>query len=1330
MPDTQYIDAARPGVDNIAGPALGPALAKAILAATGHLATKAAATVSPTAAIDAPSTDLVDMMNYLLGNILGLDRSSKLVEVVATRGSTPDADPNGTPHITIELKFSLGAWPEALLAELPSSILSIDIDPAKLARDRDYAIKVQDKIQARLDDFVADYVGKAVGNVAGFEHGVAAAAAEALKHLLASEIMKPLANELADSLLDLDLPDRADVVTILSDGFDSIRDKYVAQFVPELAKTYAKVGLSEILTTLSSGLDPKWAGAISEVGHGILDTVIGNMVDNYFQITPEKDILDGVKFTEVLGTATANLLIDFRALDKKIVDDILGIDGHGVIDKWLTEVLNGKIDDFVTDKFIDAFRFLAGDIEAPNLEELFSKFAGQFSIAEIRELLGDFFINYAGNQLAQLFVNIDSLPEALVSQLGSVIGSGVLGEAIGSITMGAVGDLFGIATWGAIGTSIFNGLGAILGAGVGAVAGSVVFELLDDLFDGAISGFFNHVIDWIRNDSPQAFYGVHFDSTANQFVHGTGEEYSKDSNNQMRAAVKALSDAFSTRVDAIIDFVGQKASFDAGYDNVYMVWGKKHYDSKYASFIGGNESNRLGYSADPATVAVSTIGGVLHHMNFHSGNAILSKAFDMWKAQIAAGGGGEAAFASPNAFTLLQNIVGLAHFANAYRQDPTVYDELMASDAPIAITILQEFLEAQSRGFNDATTLRGSSLGLEEIGSAAAGDTIILDGPAWRAIARGGDDTIHAGAAHIQSVDGGTGNDTLILAKSRDSYVVTERRDREAVLFDSAGGIKITVANVEVVVFKGVALHFGEAFPYYGGTGNDWLRGDPGIDHIFGNDGDDLIESGGGPDRVYGGAGNDSIFGGAGNDTLGGDAGDDLVDGGAGADTLYGWDGNDRLLGGADNDLLLGDAGDDVLDGGAGEDTLWGFTEDDILSGGEGSDLLYGESGNDLLRGGDGADIINGGDGDDMASYDGAASGVTVDLSITGLQNTGQGFDALISIEKLAGSDFDDRLTGNAAANLLVGGGGNDSIFGAAGDDSVWGGEGDDLLDGGGGDDTIDGGSGNDTASYASAATPVEIDLSNEEDQVTRGAGTDVLVGIENVTGSAFDDSLAGDAGSNLLFGAGGADTEAGGEGHDSVWGGAGDDLLDGGPGDDTIDGGAGNDTVSYAAAESRVEIDLSWIEDQNTRGAGIDTLISIENVVGSGFDDALTGNHFANRLAGGGGADLLTGGEGGDRFVYLALSDSTGAAADLISDFGAGDRIDLSALDADSGTDGDQAFHLGTTAGRTGDIRLVYDSSGDRTALYLYVDDDTVADATIWLAGNQLSLTSADFVL
>lgn len=134
-----------------------------------------------------------------------------------------------------------------------------------------------------------------------------------------------------------------------------------------------------------------------------------------------------------------------------------------------------------------------------------------------------------------------------------------------------------------------------------------------------------------------------------------------------------------------------------------------------------------------------------------------------------------------------------------------------------------------------------------------------------------------------------------------------------------------------------------------------------------------------------------------------------------------------------------------------------------------------------------------------------------------------------------------------------------------------------------------------------------------------------------------------------------------GGVGADSVWGGAGDDALDGGVGDDTIDGGAGFDLVSYAFAATHVEIDLSILEDQLTRGGGVDTLISIEGVIGSDHNDLLTGSNVSNTLRGGGGDDVLRGGggadflygeAGADLYVYDAVSDAPLGAGDWLADF------------------------------------------------------------------------------
>ncbi|WP_430396846.1 phage head spike fiber domain-containing protein [Ferrovibrio sp.] len=91
------------------------------------------------------------------------------------------------------------------------------------------------------------------------------------------------------------------------------------------------------------------------------------------------------------------------------------------------------------------------------------------------------------------------------------------------------------------------------------------------------------------------------------------------------------------------------------------------------------------------------------------------------------------------------------------------------------------------------------------------------------------------------------------------------------------------------------------------------------------------------------------------------------------------------------------------------------------------------------------------------------------------------------------------------------------------GADVMDGGAGDDLLLGGPGSDTLIGGSGIDTVSYVGSAASVRVSL-----QSGLGLGGDAegdrLSGIENITGTAFADVLAGDAGSNALLGGAGND--------------------------------------------------------------------------------------------------------------------------------------------------------------------------------------------------------------
>ncbi|MFM2068052.1 MAG: hypothetical protein RLZZ584_2961, partial [Pseudomonadota bacterium] len=204
-------------------------------------------------------------------------------------------------------------------------------------------------------------------------------------------------------------------------------------------------------------------------------------------------------------------------------------------------------------------------------------------------------------------------------------------------------------------------------------------------------------------------------------------------------------------------------------------------------------------------------------------------------------------------------------------------------------------------------------------------------------------------------------------------------------------------------------------------------------------------------------------------DRITGGAGNDVLSGAAGADTLNGLAGNDRLLGSAGNDTLTGGAGIDTLAGGAGSDT---YTVDDAgdlvvetdpvaTSGGAdrvnsllasytltdhveqgritaaGAANLSGNALSNTLYAGTGSNVLDGAGGVDTASWAFATKAVSVSLAITGAQATGgSGSDALVDIENLTGSRFNDSLGGNAGANTLDGGAGADTLSGGDGNDT------------------------------------------------------------------------------------------------------------------------------------------------------------------------------------------------------------------------------------------------------------------------------------------------------
>jgi Ca2+-binding RTX toxin-like protein len=403
---------------------------------------------------------------------------------------------------------------------------------------------------------------------------------------------------------------------------------------------------------------------------------------------------------------------------------------------------------------------------------------------------------------------------------------------------------------------------------------------------------------------------------------------------------------------------------------------------------------------------------------------------------------------------------------------------------------------------------------------------------------------------------------------------------------------------------------------------------------------------------------------------------------------------------------INGTAGNDLIDA---THTIAGqplpTNEDDVINGGNGVDTINGLNGNDTLNGGGGADTLIGGAGNDTYVVDNASDIVT--------ENSGQGTDTIqSSVTYTLSSDVE---------NLSLTASGNINGTGNALDNAVTGNSGNNVLAGLAGADTLDGGLGTDTATYATSTAGVNVSLA-----IGHGSGGDAqgdaLINIENLTGSAFGDTLEGDGGNNVLV------------------------------------GGGGTDTLSFEHAAAGVTVSLAITAAQNTNAAGTDTLTGFENLTGTAFDDVLTGSSGSNvliglngndtlnggggadtliggagndTLVGGSGADILTGGLDADRFVFGALADSAPGTPDLVTDFVHGtDILDFSAIDANTSSNGNQSFAFGGQDANVVARSVTWFESGGNTIIQADVNGNTAADFTITLMGTNHHLTASDFIL
>ncbi|HEX8214623.1 MAG TPA: calcium-binding protein [Allosphingosinicella sp.] len=230
------------------------------------------------------------------------------------------------------------------------------------------------------------------------------------------------------------------------------------------------------------------------------------------------------------------------------------------------------------------------------------------------------------------------------------------------------------------------------------------------------------------------------------------------------------------------------------------------------------------------------------------------------------------------------------------------------------------------------------------------------------------------------------------------------------------------------------------------------------------------------------------------------------------------------------------------------------------------------------------------------------------------------------------GGTHNDTLIGGHSNDVLEGGDGDDVLDGRFGDDALRGGAGNDRLIGLSGVNTMEGGAGNDTYVVENANNMIAEAANGGEDTIeTSTASWTLQANIEHLryTGTGSFEGI-------------------GNELNNSISGGDAGDRLAGRGGNNVLDGVGGYDFVDYTGATRGVVVDLGADGASDNGFGGSDTLIRIENVIGSSYGDLIYGGDEANRIEGRAGNDVLYGLDGNDFLL--------GEAGDDILNGGAGD--------------------------------------------------------------------------
>ena len=1181
-------------------------------------------------------TPLEDLLNYVSDDILGLDRTSPLASV---RFRIVEKDGSRKLYVDVILGSATGEVVDQL-----SEIVEIDHEFDKKILD------VTAKIRDWVNDQAVSLSNDAVAALGGDDRLFGVMLQKVAIDVARDQLVKDLSASFETAALNLTLPELSSITSAFGAAFDTIEDKLYVTAPKTLVNFYTANGIAALIEAVRHGSNgDAYATAIDRIGNGFLAPEIDKLVTALLTDETYEFNTDG--FTEALKTAVFDgfLLDDIR---DQFFDDFLGLDRGSEFETLLESILTDESRTIFSNALGEIMDFVTNDFSGFDFGDLFNG----FDIVDIAsKLIGA----VSPQDLADIFVDIDSLGEATAAHLGSLLATSILGSTFKALAVDAATALFANATATALATTLFQGLGALFTGGLGMIAGSLVYEALDWITGGWIS---NLIDSLFGSDSPQVWYSVTFNN-GDLVPH---LDYSKDSEASQRKAIGDIAEAYADMTSDIVDFVGVDIDSYGGPYSLAISWRMKSFGKNV--WIGP-ENNPIYMSTSPENVARAAVTYTLDRIVFDQ-DTMRGKAFEIWKDDMPAG---SLALATSEAFLQLERYMDRADFAQAYIDNPAAIDAILAGEPSVAqAAFMIDYFWALEHGLFDGVAFRPPTV---TDAAPLAHDATLQTGEDGRLIAfftADGDDLAYRLAQGGGPTHGSvtvTPNGGLIYTPDANYYGL----DSFTFLVTDAQGRNSTATVT-------IAIQSDGRYAVVGTSQGDSLVGFTPSDELFGFAGDDLLNGGGGADQMTGGQGNDKyIVDDAGDEVLEqqgegidsvegsvsialsanvenltltgsgaidgtgnglanliiGNAAANLIDGGAGADTLRGGAGDDRYrvdnLGdvvveafaeGADtvessvNFTLGANLENLTLIGGAAASAT-GNGLANILVGNSASNVLTGGAGHDRLNGMGGSDIMKGGIGNDTYVVDRVTDVVT--------EAAGEGTDTVESALTWTLGDNVENLTltgtagirgtGNDLSNLLIG-----NVSG-------------NRLDGMAGADVMRGGMGNDTY-VVDNLRDVILELADEGTDtietwvsLTLGANLErlTLLGVENLdgAGNAFDNFLTGNGGANRLNGWAGADTMRGGEGHDIY---VVDDL-----GDKVIEiDGEGVDTI---------ETGLSLVLTSNVENLILTGRLNA-NATGNELANTLTGNVGANRLDGKAGADVLMGGAGNDVYVFDNVGD------------------------------------------------------------------------------------------